>query len=86
MPILTEIWALADLQPLISYRTNFFLACFYVLLQNGALPYSSLTFLKLWIRREAMGPLIFLKALCEPDIEWRTGRFRLQWGGKIKKL
>uniref|UniRef100_A0A1I7WRR0 Ceramide glucosyltransferase n=1 Tax=Heterorhabditis bacteriophora TaxID=37862 RepID=A0A1I7WRR0_HETBA len=53
-------------------------------LQNGPLSYSIIDFGKGWVVREGLAPVIYIRALINPNIEWRNGRFRLHWGGQIK--
>ncbi|CAI4222456.1 unnamed protein product [Auanema sp. JU1783] len=69
------------------FHCIFWLVCDYNLLlrmQNGFLKFSFNEFLVGWFLREILSPLNFFRALLNPDIEWRHGRFRLHWGGRIK--
>ena len=40
----------------------------------------------MWIYREISAPVIFVTALLEPNIRWRTKYFRLKWGGLVEPL
>ena len=61
----------------------------YILLctiQNGVLPFSKSDFVVAWIYRESSALLLFLRALWDPDIKWRTGTYRLKWGGLAQEV
>ncbi|VDM58393.1 unnamed protein product [Angiostrongylus costaricensis] len=63
------------------------LLCDYALnrsIQNGQLPYRLSRFILAWALREILAPIIYIRAIMTPCIQWRNGRFRLHWGGKIK--
>ncbi|CAI2355947.1 unnamed protein product [Caenorhabditis sp. 36 PRJEB53466] len=45
--------------------------------------YDSLHFTRIWLYRELLAPLVFFKAIMEPNIRWRNNIFTLAWGGKI---
>ncbi|XP_014665296.1 PREDICTED: ceramide glucosyltransferase-like [Priapulus caudatus] len=57
----------------------------YILLkttQNGALPFGKVDYIVAWLMRELSVVPIFVQALFEPTISWRTGaQVRLRWGG-----
>ena len=56
------------------------------IVQNGSLPFSKREFVVAWLFRESTALLVFLKALCDPDIQWRTGTYRLRWGGVAEEV
>ena len=56
------------------------------IVQNGSLPFSKRDFVVAWIFRESTALLVFLKALWDPDIQWRTGTYRLKWGGIAEEI
>uniref|UniRef100_A0A0N4ZR81 ceramide glucosyltransferase n=1 Tax=Parastrongyloides trichosuri TaxID=131310 RepID=A0A0N4ZR81_PARTI len=43
-------------------------------------------FIYLWLLRELTTYPMYIKALLQPNIKWKTGTYRLSWGGKIKKV
>jgi len=44
-------------------------------------PVSKFDFLIAWIFREFLVPYLFVKALASNKVVWRTGAYRLEWGG-----
>lgn len=61
----------------------------YILLsivQNGSLPFHKFEFVVGWLFREISGPYLFLQALWNPAIRWRTRIYKLEWGGIAKEL
>lgn len=52
-------------------------------MQNGNLSFSPFRFLFIWFLRELFAPVVFIKALMEPTIQWRNNVFHLAWGGQI---
>lgn len=63
--------------------------CDYVQLtgvQGGPLTFSKLDFAVAWFIRESMAVQIFLSALWDPTISWRTGRYRLRCGGTAEEV
>uniref|UniRef100_A0A3B5A0K4 ceramide glucosyltransferase n=1 Tax=Stegastes partitus TaxID=144197 RepID=A0A3B5A0K4_9TELE len=63
--------------------------CDYVQLtgvQGGPLCFSKLDFAVAWFIRESMAVQIFLSALWDPTISWRTGRYRLRCGGTAEEI
>ncbi|KJH51293.1 hypothetical protein DICVIV_02496 [Dictyocaulus viviparus] len=80
---------LFGVSPIVYYVAHCtgWLLCDYALnrsIQNGPLPYRLPGFILAWAFREAVAPLIYIRAIMTPCIRWRNGRFRLHWGGKIK--
>uniref|UniRef100_A0A0M3HFK5 DUF4220 domain-containing protein n=1 Tax=Ascaris lumbricoides TaxID=6252 RepID=A0A0M3HFK5_ASCLU len=64
----------------------YWILCDYLLIhlmQNGSLPFSFAQFLFIWLYREGSAFPIWLSALLNPNITWRSGHFRLRWGGRI---
>ncbi|CAJ0947129.1 unnamed protein product [Ranitomeya imitator] len=54
--------------------------------QGGSLPFSKLDYAVAWFIRESMTIYIFLSALWDPTISWRTGRYRLRCGGTAEEI
>ncbi|CAF89891.1 unnamed protein product, partial [Tetraodon nigroviridis] len=54
--------------------------------QGGSLCFSKLDFAVAWFIRESMAVQIFLSALWDPTISWRTGRYRLRCGGTAEEI
>ncbi|XP_034239673.1 ceramide glucosyltransferase isoform X2 [Thrips palmi] len=72
--------------PLVFYMVHLLIwfLCDFVLLkiiQNGSLPFSKFEFVLGWLFREFMGPFIFVHAIRDPHIQWRSRSYRLLWGG-----
>ncbi|VDD93611.1 unnamed protein product [Enterobius vermicularis] len=64
----------------------YWISCDYLLIhlvQNGSLPFSFMQFLVIWLYREGSAFPTWCRALMNPNILWRTGTFRLRWGGRI---
>lgn len=76
------------------WRTeNAYLLCFYQAYtcpyfdgQGGPPSFSKLDFAVAWFIRESMAVQIFLSALWDPTISWRTGRYRLRCGGTAEEI
>ncbi|XP_064799678.1 ceramide glucosyltransferase [Oncorhynchus masou masou] len=54
--------------------------------QGGAPAFSKLDYAVAWFIRESMTIQIFLSALWDPTISWRTGRYRLRCGGTADEI
>ncbi|XP_042706318.1 ceramide glucosyltransferase isoform X1 [Chrysemys picta bellii] len=54
--------------------------------QGGAPCFSKLDYAVAWFIRESMTIYIFLSALWDPTISWRTGRYRLRCGGTAEEI
>ncbi|XP_057675107.1 ceramide glucosyltransferase isoform X1 [Corythoichthys intestinalis] len=54
--------------------------------QGGPPSFSKLDFAVAWFIRESMAVQIFLSALWDPTISWRTGRYRLRCGGTAEEI
>ena len=55
-----------------TFTVTFSNAC----LQNGNLPFNKFEFLVMWLFRECGAPYLFLHAILNPDVSWRSQRFR----------
>ncbi|GAB1288545.1 Ceramide glucosyltransferase [Apodemus speciosus] len=53
---------------------------------GGTLCFSKLDYAVAWFIRESMTIYIFLSALWDPTISWRTGRYRLRCGGTAEEI
>lgn len=53
-------------------------------IQNGLLPFNKWEFVVAWTFRECGAFYLFLHALWNPTIRWRTGLYRLRWGGAVE--
>ncbi|XP_042214779.1 ceramide glucosyltransferase-like isoform X1 [Homarus americanus] len=51
------------------------------IVQNGPPPFSKFEFVISWLFREVSALFIFLHAVWNPVISWRTGSFKLRWWG-----
>lgn len=56
------------------------------LLQNGSLPFNKFDFVVAWLFRECSGPYLFLHAILDPSIKWRSRVFKLAWGGVAQEV
>ncbi|KAI6242795.1 Ceramide glucosyltransferase [Aphelenchoides fujianensis] len=56
------------------------------LLQNGPIPFSFAQFAVCWLYRETMALPIYLMALLNPEVSWKSRTFRLRWGGRIQAV
>ncbi|KAL7295516.1 hypothetical protein TKK_0011161 [Trichogramma kaykai] len=56
------------------------------LVQNGPLPFNALEFLIGWILCEATRPYLFVQAVLDPLIQWRSRVYRLKWGGLAEEV
>ncbi|XP_065165538.1 ceramide glucosyltransferase [Atheta coriaria] len=56
------------------------------IVQNGTLPFNKFDFVVGWLFRECSGPCLFLHALFNPAIRWRSREFRLAWGGIAEEI
>lgn len=68
---------------LLWFFLDYVLLC---IIQNDKLPFSKSDFVVAWIYRESSALLLFLRALWDPDIKWRTGTYRLKWGGLAQEI
>ena len=57
-----------------------------LLIQNGPLPFNKFEYVLGWFLREFSAPFLFLNALWEPTIQWRTNAYRLRWGGIAEEV
>lgn len=56
------------------------------IVQHGSMPFHKFEFVIGWFFRELSGPYLFLHALWNPAIRWRTRTFKLHWGGVAYEL
>ncbi|TUH72451.1 Ceramide glucosyltransferase-B [Bagarius yarrelli] len=54
--------------------------------QGGPPSFTKLDYAVAWFIRESMTIQIFLSALWDPTISWRTGRYRLRCGGTAEEI
>lgn len=54
--------------------------------QNGSLPFNKFDFVVGWLFRECSGPYLFLHAILDPSIKWRSRVFKLAWGGIAQEI
>ena len=54
--------------------------------QNAPLPFGKTEFVIAWLFREVTASLLFVKALWDPEIRWRTGTYKLKWGGIAEEI
>jgi len=55
-------------------------------IQCGDLPFSKTEYVTAWVFRESVAFLWFAKALIDPQIRWRTGIYKLEWGGIARQV
>ncbi|KDR09706.1 hypothetical protein L798_15636, partial [Zootermopsis nevadensis] len=87
-------WAVSFLfrwDPLVFYLVHilvWFLLDWILLsiIQNGSLPFNKFDFVMGWLFRECSSPYLFLHALWDPAIRWRTRTYKLKWGGVAEEL
>ncbi|XP_059469789.1 ceramide glucosyltransferase [Neocloeon triangulifer] len=54
--------------------------------QAGSVPFNKFDFVIGWLFRECSGPYLFICALIDQTIQWRTRTFRLRWGGIAEEI
>ncbi|XP_071453422.1 ceramide glucosyltransferase [Hetaerina americana] len=87
-------WAVSflfNLDPLVFYLVHilvWFLLDWILLsiIQNGSVSFGKFDFVVGWLFREFSGPCLFVRALWDPVIQWRTRTYRLKWGGIAEEL
>jgi len=82
------LWAINPFAVFIIHVLIWFI-CDYKLLctiQNGALTFSLTDFVIAWLIRECTALLIFLKALTNSKVTWRSRIFRLKRGGYAEEI
>lgn len=71
------------------FHVFIWLLCDYNLLyiiQNGPLTFSKTDFIIAWSIRECTALIIFLKAILNPKVTWRSRIFKLKWGGYAEEI
>ncbi|XP_015789939.1 ceramide glucosyltransferase [Tetranychus urticae] len=68
---------------LLWFLLDYALLC---IIQNGSLPFAKTEFVIAWCFREFTAVIVFLKALWDPEIKWRTGTYKLKWGGLAEEV
>jgi ceramide glucosyltransferase len=56
------------------------------IIQNGSLPFNKFDFVLGWVYREVSSPVLFVNALWNPLIRWRSRTYRLKWGGVAEEF
>lgn len=56
------------------------------IIQNGPLTFSKTDFIVAWLIRECTALIIFLKAILNPKVTWRSRIFKLKWGGYAEEI
>lgn len=56
------------------------------IVQNGTLSFNKFDFVVGWLFRECSSPYLFLHALWDPAIKWRSRIYKLAWGGLAQEL
>ncbi|XP_046405727.1 ceramide glucosyltransferase [Ischnura elegans] len=87
-------WAVSFLfnwDPLVVYLVHIlsWFLCDWILLsiiQNGSVSFGKFDFVVGWLFREFSGPYLFVRALMESKIQWRTRTYHLKWGGLAEEL
>ncbi|RXG53071.1 Ceramide glucosyltransferase [Armadillidium vulgare] len=51
------------------------------IVQNGSPPFSKFEFILSWVFREVSALFLYMHAVFNPVIKWRTGYYRLKWWG-----
>lgn len=54
--------------------------------QNGPLPFNLLEFVIGWLLCETTRPYLFVQAVMDPLIQWRSRVYRLKWGGVAEEV
>ena len=54
--------------------------------QNGHLPINKLEFMCGWLLNETTRPYLFLQAVLDPIIQWRSRVYKLRWGGIAEEV
>ncbi|KAG9510070.1 Ceramide glucosyltransferase-B, partial [Fragariocoptes setiger] len=57
-----------------------------IVVQNGPVRFSKLEFLFAWLIRECSALIVFIDAIRDQNICWRSRVFRLKWGGKAYEI
>lgn len=68
---------------LVWFLLDWLLLC---IIQNGSHPFSKWDFVVAWAFRECSAVYLFLKAVWNPQIRWRTGTYKIRWGGIAEEV
>lgn len=82
------LWALDPYAIFLFHVVLWFLLDYKLLctIQNGPITCSTIDYTMAWLVRECTAPLIFLKALSDPKVTWRSRIFKLRWGGYAEEV
>lgn len=72
--------------PSMSQRQRVRAGLMAVFFQNGTLSFNKFDFVVGWLFRECSSPYLFLHALWDPAIKWRSRIYKLAWGGLAQEL
>uniref|UniRef100_A0A2P2I4H6 ceramide glucosyltransferase n=1 Tax=Hirondellea gigas TaxID=1518452 RepID=A0A2P2I4H6_9CRUS len=56
------------------------------IMQNGPPPFSKFEFAITWLFREFTAFFVYLSAFQNSEIQWRTSRFIVHWGGRAERI
>lgn len=82
------LWAINPFVVFTFHVILWFLFDYHLLctIQNGPLTCSRTDFLKAWLFRECTASFVFIRALIDPKVTWRSRQFRLRWGGFAEEI
>lgn len=82
------LWALDPFAIFLFHVLLWFLFDYKLLctIQNGPLTFSKTDFIVAWLIRECSALLIFLQALSNSKVTWRSRVFKLKWGGYAEEV
>lgn len=58
----------------------------FMFVKNGPLPFGKFEYVVSWLYRELTALPVFLRALWNPTVVWRSGVYRLRWGGVAEEI
>lgn len=82
------LWALNPYAIFLFHVLLWFLLDYKLLctIQDGPPTCSMADFVLAWLLRECTALLVFMKALADPKVTWRSRKFKLKWGGHAEEL